>query len=230
MKIKSKVTSLLGEPSDLFEKFHRITYLTKDNAFNLKIINKFKVKFHHKSYARFEEYKLPKVKMNIWNRRNTKLIKNYKISKQRISILLKGMYDFISVSTITSPFEIYLISLKTELNRGLYHYYPENNSLELLPFFKFNDLTGIFPQNLKAKPSFYIVLTLHLNYFKSNIKEREYKNGLIEIGMITSSLFIISDILQIRAIICNNYYDEKLNKILGLHDFKESAIQTIAFY
>lgn len=230
MKIKSRFATLIGHPSSVFEKFHDKTKISPQNGFNLKIFYKNRaINPFYKSYSRFPEIMLPDHPSNPFDRKNTSSY-NSKVTKSKIGALIGQTYRMSLKNRILSPYEIYLISIKTDLEEGIYHYYPNNHSLESLSFLKKNSFLKYFIRSFKSKPNLLLLLTLHLNAFKSATREREYKNALLDIGVISGYLSIISESIQLDAITCNDYYDDEWNKTFGFDSLKEAVIQIIALY
>ena len=130
------------KPHALYEKFHEKTKLKK-NARGISPANYPKSWniIEHKGYSRFQEIMLPKPRLPHYSSLS-------EFSQKTLSLnhLSSFLYFSMGQKSLSNPYagrfypsagkrypiEIYVISLTTELEKGIYHYYFKHHSLEKL--------------------------------------------------------------------------------------------------
>ena len=225
---------------DLAEFFHNNTEQNQINIKNhAKQIEEYYNDNNHKPinypYSKrvdlpktFFSYKnIQKIIINRKTRRDFSLSK--KISLKEISKILSLSYGKKKTgdklfSTIPSagaiyPLHIYLISLKTDLENGLYHYYFENNFLDTirLESTKEKELDKlIITRGIKGKIPLYIAITADLRNLCSKYGDRGYRFALLEAGHLGQNILLTAECLKLRAVPFGGFYDRHLAKFLSV--------------
>lgn len=250
MNLKKKFKKLLIENSYLAGKFHQKTKIEKfDN------INSFK-KFRRatgasfKSYPRLDEIILPKpdlpprvsVKDALLLRQSSRNFSKKPITQDTLSTLLfysAGLKNkkppfygrFYPSAGARYPLEVYLISLNTQVPRGLYHYYLKNHSLEeLLTFDKFDFKSYFHPdQEWLLQSSCLIIITAMFKRIYKTYKDRGYRYILFEAGHLAQNFYLISTSLNISCCAMCGFKDDELNRLLDIDGTNESVLYVLAF-
>ncbi|MEM4714245.1 MAG: SagB/ThcOx family dehydrogenase [Candidatus Nanoarchaeia archaeon] len=129
------------------------------------------------------------------------------------------------------PLELYLISLETELKKGLYHYYPPNHVLEKLIEIKELNFENIFtPYNQTWVKNAAIIFLVTAIFNRSAIKygERAYRLILIEAGHIGQNFYLVSEALGLNCCAIAGINDVYIEKMLDIDGVKESLIYACA--
>jgi len=199
----------------LFKYFKKkIDYSINYYSKNVVLPNQNRKLSQFKTYPRFNEILLPAnddldndyIKL-LKKRRSRRVFSNKKISLIEIGNLLKysfGIYKnnrrYYPSGGALYPLECYLIALNSDLKKGVYHYFPLNNSLEFLWNLnekmtkKLNFLMKFF--NFK-RPALIIIIT---SLFKrSAIKYGELATlfSLIESGHVGQNIYLLCEMLNI---------------------------------
>lgn len=127
------------------------------------------------------------------------------------------------------PLEIYIISRNIEsLDKGVYHYRICKHSLELVK----NVDEGIF-KNLEKKWSFpkefqcVVVITGVWNRSFIKYSERAYRYLLIETGIVSENMTLISEVQGLNALIMGGWSDDEINELLGIDGINEISLLPI---
>lgn len=255
MKTSINIKKLLNRPNGLTEIFHQKTKIKKYTNIVLdasKWPQEWKT-IQYKAYARLDTVDLPsptniiinRVKLGqaLEDRKSARLFKKT-LSIIEISTLLyysagllqnKNLSDFhrfYPSAGARFPLELYLLSLRSELPKGLYHYYVRGHCLEILGGarcfgHKFN-YKNYFMQDWISKSS---VLILVSAIFKRNsIKygDRGYRYVLIEAGHLGQNIYLLTTALGINCCAIGGFKDDALNKLLDLDGINESIIYVFA--
>ena len=199
----------------LFKYFKKKTdytldYYTNDYVLvnkNIKPISKFK------TYPRFSEVFLPNKELDSYyiqllkKRRSKRIFSNKKISLIEISSLLKysfGLSDknkrYYPSAGALYPLECYLISLNSDLDKGVYHYFPLNHSLEFLWVLdekKYKKIMFLLKFFNFLKPGVILIIT---SFFKrSAVKYGDLAAvfSLIESGHVGQNIYLLSEMLNL---------------------------------
>jgi SagB-type dehydrogenase family enzyme len=129
------------------------------------------------------------------------------------------------------PVEIYLFALSvTDMNAGLYHYVPIDNSLELVrEVDAARELARICYSEALIKSAAVVVLTgISL---KSRLKygERGYRFMLLEAGHIAQNALLAANALELGACPFGGFIDDDLDRLLGIDGLDEVSLYLIAF-
>ncbi|NMB57425.1 SagB/ThcOx family dehydrogenase [Candidatus Beckwithbacteria bacterium] len=244
------VNKLLNQPISLSEKFHSKTKINEINKKNKpKLIPESWKTVYYKGYIRLEKVDLPAPKIetqkkiaDIFNeRKSERKFSNKSINKKLISTLiyysagvkeltLKTASRFYPSAGGRYPLETYLISINTQLGKGIFHYYPKSHYLERLSRLSNNlDLKKIFPNNdwIIQAPLIIIVTAL---FKRTTIKygDRGYRNILIEAGHMGQNIYLLSSILNLNCCALGGFIDDKINFLLDLDGVEESVVYAFA--
>ncbi|BAV94484.1 SagB family peptide dehydrogenase [Ichthyobacterium seriolicida] len=124
--------------------------------------------------------------------------------------------------------DIYLILVNSHFKKGLYHYQPKDNSLELI---KEGDFSSFIKDNLGLSPYIdsenkiggCIIISSNIQrlYIKYNV--RAYRFMLLEVGILLQSLSLVSSYIGIGSCILGGFYENKINDFIGLDGDLESV-------
>jgi SagB-type dehydrogenase family enzyme len=226
----------------LFNNFKKksdiiINYHNKNNKpinLNLKKISKFK------SYPRFLEIFLSTkeidnyyIKLLKHRRSRRTFAEDKKISFFEISFLLKYSFGlsndnkkrFYPSAGALYPLECYLLSLNSELRRGVYHYFPLNHSLEFLwPINKKdNKKIKFLMKFLNFKnPGLILLIT---SFFKRNaVKYGDLSSyfSLIESGHVGQNIYLLSEMINLGCCAIGLANNSIFEDILDISDENET--------
>jgi SagB-type dehydrogenase family enzyme len=246
-----KVDQLLGKSNTMWHRFHKHSSIKEQkisNSFqNAKTpLNWNKVFF--KGYARMPEIKLPKPKLDkkttliysLNNRRSDRDYSDRLVTIQQISTLLKftvGINEF-SLNNQRNryypsagsryPIETYLLINRAEIKSGVYHYYVRNHSLEYLDKTNRTELQSMFIQKWIKKASLLLMLTSQFKRTVNKYGERGYRYSLFEAGHIGQNIYLVTSSLKLSCCAIGGFYDDKVNKKLGLQNIEEEVLYIFA--
>lgn len=238
------INLLLKKPTLSFEKFHELTKTKKVE----KIVPVSKwpeewKKILYKGYSRMLEIVLPKPNLpsNISLKNALFLRKSGRIFKKKLTLKDIGNILYFSGgehSTIESsnprrfypsagaryPLEIYIISLNSELPRGLYHYYIKNNSLEELMKFNTKKMRGFINIKFVLKSSCIVIVTSVFNRNTNKYGNRGYRDIMTEVGCLMQNFYLISGALGFSCCAFGGYVDDVINRYLDIDGLSESVL------
>ncbi|SRR6266566_19992 len=127
--------------------------------------------------------------------------------------------------------EIYAVALNVDgLEDGLYHYQPQDRSLECL---QERDLRSdiekaVLHPEVVANASVVLIFVaiFQRTYFKYG--ERGYRFALIESGHIAQNFYLVSTALGLGAVALGGFLDDQLNELLGINGVDEAVIYLMA--
>lgn len=252
MKKDKKLKELLGKSLSKSELFHQYTKIGKKiTSVDIKDWPEAWKDVYFKSYPRFNEIILPKPMLS-------KGISFEEVLRDRVS-LRKFSKAPVSVSKLSSllhysfgfkynkppffgrfypspggryPLEVYIISLNSELQSGLYHYYLKNHSLEELLLFNktsslkegFN-LEEFFPmQEWLPKVAVFIVVTAIFKRNTIKYGDRGYRHVLVEAGHAGQNLYLNCAAQNLACCGIGGYMEKNLEKLLDIDGINESVI------
>lgn len=145
---------------------------------------------------------------------------SYGITGQAPMIGGKGMWHYRAVPSggALYPLEIYLYLHNSSLARGIYHYRPDIESLEVLDekthmdFIRQNVASG----NIDMDNACCVVFITSM-FQRTMLKygDRGYRFVLNEVGAVEQNLSIISTRLGLKSCIMGGYLDNAINEMLG---------------
>ena len=204
-------------------------------------------KIYFKSYPRFDEVPLPKpqlrtksLEVSLRERKSTRAFSSRKLSIQQISTLLyysagispdRKDRRFYPSGGYRYPVEIYLLSLNSQLKKGIYHYYVPNHSLErIFENKKFEIKKTFTPFNLTwiSQASVIIVMTAVIGRSYIKYGDRAYKFIHLEAGHIGQNMYLISSALGMGCCAIGGQVDSYIAKTLDLDETHEPIIYSMA--
>ncbi len=245
---KKEIKELLGEVNGSYSKVQNVVK-NKKSSRSEESSPVSMPDIYYKSYARFEEIKLPKenlgeisLKKALVNRASCRRYKDSPIPLGSLSTILKYSFGinenhinanglglrFYPSAGARFPLEIYVVVNNVQkIPRGVYHYYLPNHSLEKL----FNNL--IFePKDIIVSPWFeqascYIVVTAFHNRTITKYGNLGHRFVLNEAGFAGQNVYLVS---QAVGLGCSavSYYDDALEKLLGIDGANESVVLCFA--
>lgn len=242
------LNSLLNKPKTLSEKFHEATKHTQlPPQLDPKDWPKEWKTMYYKGYSRLPEILLPKPQRPKENSLTNALEKRASertfspnpVSLATLSTLLhysvglKARGDDTAFSRFYPsggaryPIETYLLSLNTELENGLYHYYLKNHSLEKLTSFDLKTLTHYVDQPWIQKAGCLLLLTAIFQRTTMKYGDRGYRLVLAESGHIAQNLYLLSASLDLSCCATNGFIDDKFNELIDIDGIHESIIYTL---
>ncbi len=196
--------------------------------------------------------KLSSLKKLITARRSARVFEQYNITYQDIFSLLHFSYGiqkkvpinenggFWARRAIPSagalyPLEVYLLVLQAEeLDKGLYHYRPDTNGIELFKKGDFRDDVSGF---IQADPSIDIdvksasVLVITTSVFErvlTKYLERGYRFMMMEVGALGHSITLLSESIGLNSCYIGGFWDDYINDFVGLDGISESVQSVLA--
>jgi len=127
------------------------------------------------------------------------------------------------------PLELYLISVNTELPKGVYHYNVKDHSLEELLLLNKFDYHKYFHQKWGKKASFILIITAIFGRNVVKYNNRGYRHILSETGHIAQNFYLNSVALNLNCSSIGGYKDDKLNGLLDVDGKNESVVYAMAF-
>lgn len=173
--------------------------------------------------------------------KSRKSIRNYSkkpISLEKVAYLLWSStgiqriqrgYEFRNTPSAGAlyPIETYLFSKNTkDLKTGLYHYNIKENMLEELYLEDVsNSLSkACLGQNMLMSASITLIWSAVFERTKWKYKQRAYRYIYLDCGHISQALALSATALGLGSCQIGAFYDDEVNKILGVDGEKESAI------
>jgi SagB-type dehydrogenase family enzyme len=246
MKNKFNLKRLFNLPVTLAEKFHEKTKIKgyfDPHEYNPRTWEK----IYYKAYARLDETVLlkPNLKKNILKealdgRKSSRKFSGRPLTISNISNLLyysagiKNTKDyrfpnrFYPSAGARYPLEIYVLSLKGELEKCLYHYYLKNHSLEKLLALDLFDYERYFNQSWISRASCLILLTAMFKRTTIKYGDRGYRYILIEAGHLGQNIYLVSSALGIGCCAVGGYIDNRLNQLLNIDGIDEAVVYALA--
>lgn len=244
-----EIRQIVKKPLYEYEKFHLKTKFKKlPKNTNSKFWPKEWKEIYYKGYLRFPELMLPKPNLKkrisfksvLLNRKSSREFSRLPLNQEEISTLLYYSAGIINNRNNPKkrryypsgggrfPLELYLVSINSEIPKGIYHYYVKNNSLEKLANFKKRDLKKITQLNWVNDAGCLIILTA---VFRRNVikyGERGYRHVLAETGHLGQNLYLVSSALEISCCAIGGYHDDEVNSLLDVDGIGETALYLFA--
>lgn len=244
--MKTDVDKLLGDKSAFWKAFNQRAKNKKIKSIDGGYLEDGQRKVEYKQYPRLNRIILPKPSLSenvtllasLTKRKSTREFSKDKVSLKKISNLLffsAGLNDqrdglrFYPSAGAKFPLEIYLISLNTEIVRGLYHYSAKGHVLEELLTFRSFDVSAYFNQDWVGDAAFIILISAVFDRNISKYKDRGYKYILMEAGHLGQNFYINSAALNLGCCAVGGFVDDELDELLDLRYTGESVIYSLAF-
>lgn len=184
-------------------------------------------------YGKFDKDTLLKT---INERRSCRHYQKYNLSLNEVYKILHFSYGITGGAPFTSgegwwnyravpsggalyPLEVYIYLHQSVLPCGLYHYLPENDSLEVL-FEReaMKEISGMVAAGNVNMESLSAVVFISSVFQRSMIKygERGYRFILQEVGFVEQNMSLICQDLGLSSCMLGGYIDDRINNFLGL--------------
>lgn len=174
-------------------------------------------------------------------RRSTRMFTDQEISLKQIARLLRLSYGKIQsketlCSTVPSagglfPLHVYLLSSKTELDPGIYHYYFISEWLDQIapvPDIK-NRMQNILLKNpIQGTPALYLCITADLKEVCAKYGERGYRFALLEAGHLAQNIMLVTESMKLGSLALGGYQDTLLAQAIGIDNDEEKVVYLIA--
>ena len=235
-----------------FEKFHESTKMHEfpSDIITEDILAEW-IKISYKSYQRLDKIVLPdplplfpdsiSLKQILISRQSKRIFGLKSVGVNKLSPLLYfsvGLKNrrklqvpqrFYPSGGGRYPLEIYIIALKTDLPKGVYHYNVMDHVLEELVQFGTFDFHKYFHQEWGKKAAFIVVMTAIFERNTVKYKDRGYRHVLSETGHVGQNFYLNSTALNISCSSIGGYKEEELNTLLDIDGKKETVIYAMAF-
>ncbi len=242
--MKIDLNKILNKEPQEYQKFHKkLKYKKIIKGKDSKSWPKSWKTVYFKSYPRLEELILPKprlplitLKKVLFNRKSERDYSKRPITTDDLSSLLyfcAGLREktteqmgnrFYPSGGARYPLEVYVISLNSDLPKGIYHYYLKSNSLEKLSEIDGFDTNKYF--NYKWVENVSCVMLITAVFGRTTIKygDRGYKYALIETGALMQNFYLNSEALGIGICAIAGFLEDKLNKLLNIDGEEETVL------
>lgn len=245
--MKANIKKLMQEPLLEYQKFHEKIKLR--NNLKIKDISVWPntwIQVFFKRYPRFEETILPKpivprisLGKVLFARKSTRIFTGEIISLERLSSLLyfsAGLRKkteeqrgnrFYPSGGARYPLEVYVVSLNTDLPKGIYHYFLKSNSLERLAEIEEFDLNEYYIYEKIVNPAFLIIVTAVFPRSTIKYKDRGYMHTLVEGGALMQNFYLNAEAQSLGICALGGFIDDKINALLDLEGQLETTIMTL---
>lgn len=188
----------------------------------------------------------PDLIQTIRNRKSTKRYQTYHISLKALYYLLRYSYGVNRKETVNNLIwkfrpipsggglfasEIYIVMLNSQLSKGLYHYSPDDNSIELVKSGDFlNEIqtfAGADPYINSEDISCVVFITSFIERLYIKYGERSYRFMLLEVGFLSQNISLIAESLDLGSCMLGGYKDNLVEEFLEIDGVLESVQNTI---
>lgn len=249
MRKKLNLKELLHEPSNDLEIFHEKTKMKKALPFpDAKEWPKSWKTVYFKEYPRLDKIILPEptslnnvsLEDTLMNRQSKRVFTKTEMSLEQISTFLyyssglkTNSHPWLANRFYPSPgaryaLETYVITLNTEIPKGVYHYNLRSHSLEILLQNKFSYQK--YTANVQWIKNANILVVITAIFKRNTIKYgiRGYRHVLEEAGHLGQNFYLIGNALDMNTCAIAGYLDDKLNKLLDVDGLNETVIYVLA--
>lgn len=244
---RTMINRLLRKELRPFEEFHKKTINKRHPSEKRKNpVNwprEWKITYF-KEYQRLEKIILPNptpspklLSKILYERKTTRNFAKTSCSIEQISNLLyfssglssknKTRFNrFYPSGGARYPIETYLVSLNSELERGVYHYNLRGHTLEFLTK-NLKLLKGALQDEWMYKASFLVILTAVFGRNIMKYSERGYRYILIESGHVAQNFYLNATAEGLGISGVGGYLDEQINQLLDIDGIKESVVYVL---
>lgn len=189
---------------------------------------------------------------SLLNRRSVRSFDpEYKISERELHILLRHSYGVTRKEKISdidghqgfrptpSPgglfsLELYIILFKGQIKQGIYHFRPDEMSLELVAEGNFieacDEIINSSPwEGMMQSVSGIVVTTGIFERLAIKYGERAYRFMIHESGFVAQNMSVISSAIGLGSCMLGGYQDEKLNELIGVDGVFETVHNIMVF-
>jgi SagB-type dehydrogenase family enzyme len=179
-------------------------------------------------------------------RKSTKKYQPYKISLKELHYLLRYSYGVNRKEAVDGVIwkfrpipsggglfasEIYVVTINSQIPQGLYHYSPDDNSLEVVRYGDFlkdmQKISGSDPYINSADTSCIIFTTAFIDRLFIKYGERGYRFMLLEAGFLGMTLSLLAEALGLGSCMLGGYKDSLVEAFLGIDGVLESVQNTM---
>ena len=125
------------------------------------------------------------------------------------------------------PMEIYLIVNSVEgLEPGIYHYAAKQHSLEKIKSGNYSKdiISAGLEQGMLGEADVTFVITAIFDRVRQKYGERGFRYSYMEAGHISQNIYLQSASLGIGSVCVGAFFDEKVNKLIGVDGIGEATI------
>lgn len=143
----------------------------------------------------------------------------------------KWYYRMVPSAGALYPLEIYVVILSGEIERGLYHYQPRDNCLELVKkgnfLEKLNKIIFAEPNVKLSDASCIVIITAVFERMLLKYGDRGYRFILMEVGFVSQNISLICEEIGLGSCMIGGYLDDEINRFLGVDGLSESVLNII---
>lgn len=174
----------------------------------------------------------------IEERRSRRKFKEYSISTNELYLILHYSYGITGESPIAGniegtwhyravpsggalyPLELYIYLNNSSVEKGIYHYRPDNDTIELIDE---GDYLNRIRQFIAAgnidieKSSCIIFVTSMIQRHMIKYGERGYRFLLQEVGAVAQNISLVCQSINLSSCIIGGYIDDEINALIGVH-------------
>ena len=204
----------------------------------------------HEKYS-LNNYEDSSMNVNIFDvlksRKSTKKYEPYNISLKELYYLLRYSYGINRKESINNGVtwkfrpvpsggglfasELYVVTINSQIPKGLYHYSPDDNSLEVV---KYGDFLSVMQAHSGADPyinsenvSCIIFTTTFIDRMYIKYGERAYRFILLEVGFLGQTISLLAEALNLGSCMLGGYHDSNIEDFLGIDGQLESIQNSI---
>lgn len=246
---KLNLNQLLGKPIFFYQKYQQKSKQTKVSTKpsdsdtwpqSWKTV-------YFKEYPRLDKHILPTpdpiqspLGETLLKRHSGRAFSNKPVSLEKLSTLLfysagtkPTQADYRAARPYPSagsryPLEIYLISLGSDLEKGLYHYNVRNHSLEILQQSDSLDTKNLIKWDARDLPSLFLIISSIFQRTTMKYGERGYRHILTEQGHLGQNFYLVATSLGLNICSIGGFYDDGLQKLLDLSQQQEQVLGVYA--
>lgn len=123
--------------------------------------------------------------------------------------------------------EVYVCILNGQIPQGLYHYQPDDNSLEFIlkgdHLEVIKEMSGTEPYINSDDLSCIIFITSIIERLYIKYGERSYRFMLLEVGFLAQTISLLSEAIGLGSCIVGGYQDSKIEEYIGIDGILESV-------
>lgn len=185
----------------------------------------------------------------IEERRSKRKFKGYSISTNELYLILHYSYGITGEASIIDnpdkiwhyravpsggalyPLELYIYLNKSSIAKGIYHYRPDNDTIELIDEGDYLNKISQFiaAGNVDIENSSCIVfITSMIQRHMIKYGERGYRFLLQEVGAVSQNVSLVCQSIGLASCILGGYIDDDINALIGLHAPMETIQGIIA--
>jgi len=242
--MKIDIEELFNEPDPEYQKFHESTKFQKIVKFrNFKNWPKTWKTIYFKSYPRFEEILLPKPKMPsvtlkkaLFDRKSERNFSQEPINLKSLSSLLyfsaglrkrdgdQAGNRFYPSGGARYPLEVYVLSLNSDVPKGIYHYYLKSSSLEKIGEIDQFKCEEYFLYDWVKNASCLIIVTAVFSRSTVKYKDKGYIFSFIETGSLIQNFYLNAQALGLSICALAGFIEDRLNMLLDIDGKRETVV------